>query len=212
MKILILGAAGQIGRMVTENLLSQTDYELVLYGRNVTRRLADKKNDRVSLVDGKFEEVNKIKEHLSDVDAVYLNFVAGDELIKPLVKVLEEADVKRFIAANVPDLYGEVSGKFKQWYRRSMGKVWNTKYRKAADIIESSHLDYIILRITWLYNQDGNTQVHVTKKDEPFVEAQVTRQAVAQLIVDLLTGKADYHRESLGVGEPETEFTKPSFY
>ncbi|MCA6067742.1 KR domain-containing protein [Chryseobacterium sp. RG1] len=39
MKILILGAAGQIGRMLTKDLLEQTDNELVLFARNASQRL-----------------------------------------------------------------------------------------------------------------------------------------------------------------------------
>ncbi|MGZ9818191.1 NAD(P)H-binding protein [Peribacillus simplex] len=212
MKVMILGAAGQIGRMVIDDLLTQTDFDLVLYGRNVSSRLSDKVSERVSLVDGEFEEFDKITEHLVDVDAVYLSFVAKDDLIKPLVKILEENGVKRFIAASVPDLYQEITGKFQEWYRANTGIMWTSPYRKAADIIEASNLDYVILRITWLYNEDGNTRVHITQKGEPFVEAQITRQAVSQFITDLLTNHADYYRTSLGLGEPGTEYTKPSFY
>lgn len=209
---MILGAAGQIGKMVTDDLLAQTNYDLILYGRNVTTRLADRAGERVTLVDGMFEEVDKIKEKLTDVEAVFLSFVAGDQLMKSLVQVLEDAGVKRFIATNIPDIYQEMTGKFTQWYHENTGLVWDSKYRKAADIVEASKLDYIILRITWLYNQEGNTRVHITKKGEPFVEAQVTRQAVAQTVIDLLTGKFNYHRESLGLGEPDTEYSKPSFF
>lgn len=209
---MILGAAGQIGEIATDYLLEQTDHDLVLYGRNVSKILTDKKSDRVSLVDGVFEETNKIAKNLTDVDAVYINYVAEDELIEPLVATLEENGVERFIVASVPDLYEEVTGKFQDWYRENTGIMWTSPIRKAADIIEASHLDYVILRITWLYNEEDNKSLHVTEKGEPFVEAQVTRQAVAQFIVDLLTGKEDYHRANLGLGEPNTEFTKPSFY
>lgn len=212
MKVMILGATGQIGRMVTDDLLTQTDFDLVLYGRNVSTRLSDKVSNRVSLVDGDFEDLDKIKEHLVDLDAVYLNFVAEDDFIKPLVEILEESGVSRFIAASVPDLYQEVTGKFQEWYRANTGIIWTTPLRKSADIIEASNLDYVILRITWLYNEDGNTRVHVTQKGEPFVEAQITRQAVSQFITDLLTNHANYHRASLGLGEPGTEYTKPSFF
>lgn len=212
MKVMILGAAGQIGRMVTDDILAQTDFDLVLYGRNVTSRLSNKANDRVSLVDGTFEEFDKIKEYLVDVDVVYLNYVAGDDLIEPLVQLLEESEIKRFIVASIPDLYQEIEGKFQEWYRENTGIIWNSPIRKAADIIEASKLDYVILRITWLYNEEGNTQLHVTEKGEPFVEAQVTRQAVSQFITDLLMNRVDYHRASLGLGEPGTEYSKPSFY
>ncbi|MGX7197599.1 NAD(P)H-binding protein [Enterococcus olivae] len=212
MKVMILGAAGQIGKMVTDDLLTQTDFDLVLYGRNVSSRLSAKASDRVSLVDGDFKELDKIKKHLVDVDTVYLSFVAEDDFIKSLVELLEESDVTRFIAASVPDLYQEVTGKFQKWYRANTGIMWTAPPRKAADIIEASKLDYVILRITWLYNEEGNTDLHITEKGEPFVEAQVTRQAVSQFITDLLTGKADYHQASLGLGEPDTEFEKPSFF
>lgn len=212
MRVMILGAAGQIGRLVTADLLAQTDFDLVLYGRNVTTRLATTAGPRVTLVDGTFEDTATIKANLKDVDAVYyLSFVAGPDLVGPLVEVLEETGVQRFIAANVPDLYQEVTGKFQKWYRENTGIIWTSPYREAADIIAASSLDYIILRITWLYNQTGNTKVHITRKGEPFIEAQVTREAVAQVVTDLLTGVVDYHRESLGLGEPGTDFTKPSF-
>lgn len=212
MKVMILGAAGQIGRMVADDLLTQTDFDLVLYGRNVSSRLSEKASGRVSLVDGEFEEYEKIAGQLAGVDAVYLSFVAKDDLIKPLVKILEESGVKRFIAASVPDLYQEITGKFQKWYRANTGIMWTSPYRKAADMIEASHLDYVILRITWLYNEEGNTRVHISQKGEPFIEAQITRQAVSQVVTDLLTDRADYHRASLGLGEPGTEYTKPSFY
>jgi FlaA1/EpsC-like NDP-sugar epimerase len=39
MTILILGAGGSISHMLIEFLLKQTDHKLVLYGRNVSRRL-----------------------------------------------------------------------------------------------------------------------------------------------------------------------------
>lgn len=212
MRVMILGAAGQIGRLVTADLLAQTDFDLVLYGRNVTTRLATTAGPRVTLVDGTFEDTATIKANLKDVDAVYyLSFVAGPDLVGPLVEVLEETGVQRFIAANVPDLYQEVTGKFQKWYRENTGIIWTSPYREADDIIAASSLDYIILRITWLYNQTGNTKVHITRKGEPFIEAQVTREAVAQVVTDLLTGVVDYHRESLGLGEPGTDFTKPSF-
>lgn len=212
MKILILGAAGQIARMVTDNILEHTNFDLILYGRNVSQRLADKKNDRVMLVDGTFEDTDKIAANLASVDAVYINFVAKDDLIKPIVETLEASNTKRFIMASIPDVYEEVAGKFQKWYRENTGIIWTSPIRKAVDMVEDSSLDYVILRITWLYDDDNNKRLHVTEKGEPFVEAQVTRQAVAQFVTDLLTGKADYHRASLGLGEPGTAWEKPSFY
>lgn len=69
--------------------------------------------------------------------------------------------------ANIPDIYKEVTGKFQKWYRENTGITWNSSRRKAADIVEASDLDYVILRITWLYNEEGNPRLHITKKGEP---------------------------------------------
>lgn len=212
MKIMILGAAGQISRLVTEDLLKQSDVDLVLYGRNVTNRLANQKSDRVTLVDGTFEDIEVLKQSLKGVDAVFIGYVAGPEIIKPIVQALEEANIKRFIVMSIPDIYQEVSGPFQEWYRKNTGLVWQGELPKSAAIVENSSLDYVLLRVTWLYNQAGNTTVEVTHKGEPFESAQITREAVSQFVTDLLTEKVDYHRESLGLGEPNTKWTKPSFY
>lgn len=211
MKVLVLGAAGQIGQMVTNNLLEQTDDDLVLYGHNVSQRLKNFKSSRVTFVNGDFLEFDKVRTASEGVDAAYLSFVAKPEIITGVIDALDKADVKRFIAANVPDLYQEVSGPFQTWYRQNTGLTWQTDLKKSADLVEASDLDYVILRITWLYNQENNTKIHISEKGEPLTEAQVTRQAVAQFVVDLLTNKADYHRANLGLGEPNTQFEKPSF-
>ncbi|MGA3408243.1 NAD(P)H-binding protein [Lactiplantibacillus pentosus] len=211
MKVLILGAAGQIGQMVTSDLLAQTDDDLVLFGHNVSQRLAEFESPRVTFVDGDFLEFDKVQQAAEGVDAAYLSFVAQPDIITGVIDALDKAGVKRFIAANVPDLYQEVSGPLKTWYRQNTGLTWQTDLKKSADLVENSDLDYVILRITWLYNQENNTKIHVSEKGEPLTEAQVTRQAVAQFVVDLLTGRADYHRANLGLGEPNTQFTKPSF-
>ena len=212
MKIMILGAAGQIGKLVTSDLLSQSDSELVLYGRNMTTRLADLASERVTLVDGTFEDTENIKQHLVGVDSVYISFVAGPDIMKPLVETIESANVSRFVALSIPDIYQEVSGPFQQWYRDNAGLVWQGELPKSAEIVENSSLDYVLLRVTWLYNEKGNTNIEISHKGEPFVDAQITREAVAQFVTDLLTDNADYHRESLGVGEPGTNWSKPSFY
>lgn len=124
----------------------------------------------------------------------------------------KSANVSRFVALSIPDIYQEVSGPFQQWYRNNTGLVWQGELPKSAEIVENSTLDYVLLRVTWLYNEKGNANIEISHKGEPFVDAQITREAVAQFVTDLLIDKADYHRESLGVGEQGTNWTKPSFY
>lgn len=211
-KFVILAATGQIGQLTTKYLLQNSDADLVLFGHNAKQRLAQYQDARVQFVNGDLKDTDALKEAFQGADAVFLALVATPDIVKPLVKTLDESGVKRFIAMSVPDIYQEVAGPFQAWYREHTGLVWKTNYVETADAIENSDLDYVILRTTWLYNDPSKTAVDVTKNGEPFKDAQITREVVARFAGDLLTGKEDYHRESLGIGEPNTEWTKPSFY
>lgn len=211
-RYVILAATGQIGRLTTKYLLDESDADLVLYGHNAAQRLSQYQSDRVEFVDGDLKDTATLQKAFQGADAVFLAYVATPDIMKPLVKTLDVSGIKRFIAMSVPDIYQEVAGPFQAWYRQHTGLVWKTNYVETADTIENSDLDYVILRTTWLYNDPSKTAVDVTKKGEPFKDAQITREAVAKFAGDLLTGKEDYHRESLGIGEPNTAWTKPSFY
>ncbi|GEO69256.1 NAD(P)H-binding protein [Levilactobacillus acidifarinae] len=213
-KYVILAATGRIGQLTVQKLLDHSDADLVLYGRNATNRLSQFAGKRVSFVDGDLTDTTAtaLKQALTGATAVFLAYVATPGIVKPLIKTLDDSGVKRFVAMSVPDVYQEVAGPFQAWYREHTGLVWQTNYVDTVEAIENSDLDYVILRTTWLYDDATKTTVDVTKKGEPFKDAQITREAVATFAGDLLTGKQDYHRESLGIGEPDTAWTKPSFY
>ncbi len=92
---------------------------------------------------------------------------------------------------------------------------WKLHYqtKKTAKAIEDSDLTYTLLRLAWLYDKDGNTNYEITQSGEPFGGTEVTRQAVAQLIIDILNDDSrKFARKSIGVNEPNTNFDKPSFY
>ena len=46
----------------------------------------------------------------------------------------------------------------------------------------------------------------------PFKDTQVTRQAVADLITEIIHNPQLYQRSSIGVAEPNTAWNKPGFY
>lgn len=211
-KYAVLAATGQIGQLTVQDLLDRSGADLVLFGRNATQRLSQFAGERVSFVDGDLTDTTALAQAFTGVDAVFLAYVATPDIMQPVIKALDNAGVKRFVTMSVPDVYQEVAGPFQAWYREHTGLVWQTNYVDTVEAVENSDLDYVILRTTWLYNDASKTTVDVTKKGEPFQDAQITREAVAKFASDLLTGKEDYHRESLGIGEPNTAWTKPSFY
>ena len=212
MKILILGAAGQISKMVTKNLLEETDAALVLYGRNASRRITNVDPSRITILDGDFNDSEKLMEAMKDVAIVYLNDMNSPEATQTIIDAAKKSGVSKIIGATILGIYDEVVGAFGKWNARMVGRTGTNRHKDSAKIIEDAGIDYTLLRLTWLYNQEGNENYMVSQKGEPFIGAQVTRQAVARLIMDIIEKPAVYKNKSLGVSEPNTDFTKPSFY
>ena len=58
-------------------------------------------------------------------------------------------NVKRLIFVAAPGIYDELPESFNEWNKQQFGEKLSL-YRKASDIIESSDLDYTIIRPGWL--------------------------------------------------------------
>src|SRR5699024_83467 len=182
MKVLILGAAGQIASLLRDNLLKETNNTLVLYARNAHQRLTVKDETREKIVEGDFLDAEKLKEALNGVDAVYLNDMGNTEAVKTVIKAMKASQVKRFIGATILGIYNEVGGAFGEWNHALIGTSPRMQEQKdSAEAVENADLNYTLLRLTWLYNEEGNENYNLTQKGENFTGAQVTRQAVARL-------------------------------
>lgn len=212
MKILILGAAGQISKMLINRLMQETDAELVQYARNANRRIANSDPSRITIVDGDFNDSAKLLEAMEGVAIVYLNDMNSPETTQTIVDAAKKSGVAKIIGATILGIYDEVIGEFGKWNARMVGRTGTNRHKESAKIIEDSGIDFTLLRLTWLYNQEGNERYMLSKKGEPFIGAQVSRQAVARLIMDIIENPAVYSNKSLGVSEPNTDFSKPSFY
>ncbi len=213
MKILILGAAGQIPRYLIPALLTQTDAELYLYARNAHQRIAVTDVARETLIDGDISDITALTEAMKGVDIIYINPVVTVDLAEPIIEAMKQSGAKRVIVNTILGIYGEVPGAFGAWNRRMIGDASIAERTKSAQLFERSGLDYTLLRLSWFYDQDGNTRYKLTKKGEPFESAQITRQAIAQLVVDIVKDTSgSFIGQSLGVGEPDTNWDKPSFY
>lgn len=164
-------------------------------------------------MDGNFKDKEALAVAMQDVDAIYLNDMNDAQGVAAIVETMNRQNVKRIIAASILGIYDEVPGKFGKWNERMVGADRIKAHARNAALVEVPGLDYTILRLTWLYNEKGNIKYSLTQKGEPFRGTEVTREAVSQLIVDILkdtTGK--YIQKSLGVSEPDTDGDKPSFY
>lgn len=199
-KVLIIGATGSIGSVVAPELLKKTDAELVLASRHPEYIQVDDAARETTI---KLDVTNdtELKEALAGIDFVFASLSGRmATFAKHLVKVMDEVGVKRLAFITTMGIYQEIPS----WLGESPNPYHNMilrPYRKAADVIEDSDLDYTIIRPGWLDN--GTAEYELTKKGEDFGGHDVSRYAIADLVARMVNDPSFGSRESFGINRPQ---------
>ncbi|MDF7626717.1 SDR family oxidoreductase [Lactobacillaceae bacterium L1_55_11] len=210
-KIAILGAGGRVAAQAIPMLLKNEDYQLTLLVRNPAKVAQWADNPCVKVVEGDATQVDQLVPAIEGQDLVYVNLAGNvDVQLAAVVAAMEKTGVKRLIFIATLGIYDEVPGKFGQWNHQMIESSLKT-YRKAADEVEASPLDYTIIRPAWLDNED-TVDYEITHKGEPFRGTSVSRKSVADLVVKIIDNPKLYSKESIGINQPNTDGDKPSFY
>lgn len=190
--VLILGANGSIARQAIEQFLEHTDARLTLYLRN-TKRLGAFDVPHVRVIEGDVMNKNSLKKAMVDQNVVYANLYGNlEQMAHTIIEAMNETGVKRLIFISYMGIYGEVPG---QAYHFMLDP-----YRKSADIIEASNLDYTIVRPGWFTNKN-EIDYKLTRKGEPFQGREVSRKSVADFIVTLAQTPDLEIRSSVGISK-----------
>jgi uncharacterized protein YbjT (DUF2867 family) len=191
--VLILGANGSIARVAIEAFLEQTDAKLTLYLRNA-RRLRKLESPRVRTVEGDVLDATALRQAMVGQDVVYANLAGPlERMAKQIVEAMKQTGVRRLIFISSMGIYDEVPG---QKYDRVLDP-----YRKAAEVVESSGLDFTVIRPAWFTDED-EIDYETTRKGEPFRGGVVSRKSVADLVAKLATTPGLRVGESLGINKP----------
>ena len=192
--VLILGANGSIAREATRRFLDGTDAQLTLFLRDPSR-LGHSDPDRARVVQGDVLDAAALSEAMAGQDAVYAG-LAGDleRMARAIVQAMDDTGLRRLVFISSMGIYDEVPG---QRYSSVLDP-----YRKAAEVIEASDLDYTILRPAWFTSAD-EVDYETTQKGEPFKGGVVSRKSVAALVVKLAMSPDLEVHSSLGVSRPE---------
>lgn len=191
--ILILGANGQIARLVTEMLLPHVDICLTLFLRQINRlqHMAQQSRERVQ--EGNVLDARAVQQAVQGQDVVYAN-LSGDmeEQARIIIEAMQLAGLKRLIFVSSMGIYNEIPGE-------QFDAVLDP-YRNSVKLIEASDLEYTIVRPAW-FNNNNEIGYGTTQKGEVFKNADgyVSRKSVADLIVKLITVPDLAVRQSLGV-------------
>ena len=110
-RILILGANGQLARHTTPVLLRRPDARLTLYLRRASR-LANPDPARVRIVEGDVLDQGALQAALHGQDAVYANLAGPDMAAqaRAIVQAMQAAGVRRLVFISSMGIYGEVPG------------------------------------------------------------------------------------------------------
>jgi uncharacterized protein YbjT (DUF2867 family) len=189
-KVLILGANGQLARNTTTFFLERTDARLTLYLRRA-RRLRNPDPDRVTIVEGDVLDRPTLEAALQGQDVVYANLAgAMAQAARVIVDAMRATGLKRLIFMSSMGIYGEVPG---ETYRSVLDP-----YRDSAAVIEASDVDYTIVRPGW-FTRDEAIAYQITRKGQPFRGHDVSLNSVSDLIVKLALSPTMEVRRSLGV-------------
>jgi uncharacterized protein YbjT (DUF2867 family) len=191
-RVLILGANGQLARNTTRVLLEKTGADLTLYLRR-SSRLANPDPGRTRVVEGDVLDTAALRAVMSGQDIVYAN-LTGDmaRQARAIIDAMLETGLKRLIFVSSMGIYGEVPG---EKYRSILDP-----YRDSAALIEQSDLDYTVLRPGW-FTREPEGPCRITQKGEPFEGHDISLDSLSALIAEIATTPGLYVRCSIGISD-----------
>jgi uncharacterized protein YbjT (DUF2867 family) len=187
-KVLVIGASGSLAKYVIDTLQNVPNVRLTLLARNKSKIVNDTIN--CSVVEADVMDYEKLKKAIQGQDIVYVN-LAGDleKMTLNIVKAMQEMNVKRVIAISSIGIY------------ETPLKPVLIPYRKLADILESSDLEYTILRPDW-FTYNNEVSYTITHKGDPEIGSAVSRKSIAAFIATIVENPELHKRENLGISKP----------
>lgn len=208
--VLILGASGQIAQWVVKALAGDQNVRQTLLLRD-PKKLTGNEPANAKIVIGNVLDKKLLKDALAGQDIVYANLI-GEDLDKQaqaVIAAMQAAGVKRLVFVLSLGIYDEIPGKFGEWNHAIIGEPLKY-YRRAADAIEASGLDYTIVRPAWLMDED-EVDYETTAKGTPFKGTVVSRKSVGDLIAKVIANPELHVGANLGVNKPGSDGDKPHF-
>ena len=199
-EILIIGATGPIGSKLRTTLLEKTDYKLSLFLTRSTRLQIDRKREETFT--GNINDKRMLERVFPRQDAVFVD-LSEDEIetmTEDIVEIMDKTPEKRLIFVLPMGIYNEIPTSIGGGNLRENPRL--KPYRKAADVIEASHLNYTIIRPGRF--DEGNDDIYeITKKREPVMGYDVSKKAICNFVLILIQQKGYGGRENFGIYRPQ---------
>lgn len=213
MNVLIIGAYGQVARMVEERILNEDQFseinlKLLLRDKGRLKKYED--NPRVTLIQGDTTQPDILKKAMEDVDFVYVafadDFVSSDATAN-IIKAMEDGKVSRVLATSSIGLETEEPNEdFSKWNQGILKNIL-PGLRHSAKLYEDSVLDYTIIRFGWL-NDGDEVKYEIAVRGEKFAGISDTRKSVVDAILKIIKDPSLYSKDVIGVSDPDTKDVK----
>lgn len=215
-QVLILGATGKIAGHAIATLLAKTTDQLLLFTRH-PQNLSIADESRETVIKGDTLKTDELNAAVAQADVVYANLrnPAIAQQARNIVAAMDQAGIKQLVWISSIGIYDEVPGKFGDWNNEMLGggqeDSYLGTYRKAADEISASDLDYTIIRPAWLTDKD-EVDYETTKRGEKFKGTEVSRKSIGNLVAEVIANPEKYALQDLGVNKPNSDGDKPAWY
>jgi uncharacterized protein YbjT (DUF2867 family) len=188
-KIIIIGASGSLAPYVIEALKQLQNVEITLFVRNKSR-LSNSVAEGCTVIEGDAMNYNSVKNAITGHQIVYVNLAGNLETMTTnIVNAMDETGIKRIIAISSIGIY------------KTPLKSVLIPYRKLADIIEASNLEYTILRPDWFTN-DSEVDYALTQKGETETGTAISRKSIAAFISTIIDKPELHIKVNLGISKP----------
>lgn len=198
MKVLLIGANGQIGRIITDKMQESDKFDLTAgYRKDDQMNEAQARGIQVAKVDLE-KDIKHLEEAMVGMDAVVFSAGSGGSTgadrtmmidLDGAVKSIEAAkrqNVKRFVMVSAVN-----ANRREVWSYAMDGSSTSSYYHAAKyyadEWLMNSGLDYTIIRPTGLLNEPGTGKVeaaeYIETKDR---ETVIPREDVASVILESL--------------------------
>ena len=192
MQVLIIGAHGQIGQILTDKMKDAADFTPVALIRKTEQEQSFRDKGVEARVASLEDSVDDLAARMQGIDAVVFTAGSGGSTgadktltidLDGAVKAMEAAaqsGIKRFVMVSAIG-----SGDRSNWTNPDMKPYYVAKHY-ADRMLQESDLDYTILRPGMLKNEDGTGNINVSSPKE---SKSVPRPDVAEVILAVLRDK-----------------------
>jgi len=200
--VLIIGAMGAVGQKVRKYFLKETSDKLTLMARNTSMLSIDEKRERI--VQGDVIDDRPLYEALKGNEIVVM--AMDSNLAQSTQRILNGMDalkIKRIIFVTSMGVYNEIPVKDGASGNLTESAVIQP-YREAASMIESSDMNYTIVR-PGEFDDSGDTNYEVTHKGDEAKGQDVSIDSVADFVIRLANDEKMGSRESLGISRKQAQ-------